>query len=154
LPDFARAALTVKLEAQNLDVSSAHEATISGVVAGVSLRQTVHLAAGETQTVVFSPKSDPALNLNHPQIWWPVGMGAHPLYRLEMSATVDGATSDQASASFGVRSVSSHLTQQGYIQFVVNGKPVLIRGAGWAPDMFLRDDPKRMEAEFSYVLNL
>ena len=44
--------------------------------------------------------------------------------------------------------------QQGYRQFVVNGKPVLIRGAGWAPDMFLRDDPKRMEAEFSYVLNL
>ena len=40
------------------------------------------------------------------------------------------------------------------IQFVINGKPVLIRGAGWAPDMFLRDDPKRMEAEFSYVRNL
>ena len=40
------------------------------------------------------------------------------------------------------------------VQFVVNGKPVLIRGAGWAPDMFLRDDPKRMEAEFSYVVNL
>ena len=44
--------------------------------------------------------------------------------------------------------------QQGYRQFVINGKPVLIRGAGWAPDMFLRDDPKRMEAEFSYVVNL
>src|SRR6266403_1173884 len=54
----------------------------------------------------------------------------------------------------GIRSVSSHLTQQGYQQFVINGKPVLIRGAGWAPDMFLRDDPKRMEAEFSYVVNL
>ena len=51
-------------------------------------------------------------------------------------------------------SVSSHLTKQGYRQFLINGKPVLIRGAGWAPDMFLRDDAKRMEAEFSYVLNL
>jgi len=65
-----------------------------------------------------------------------------------------GAISDKTSATFGVRTVSSHLTKQGYVQFVVNGKPVLIRGAGWAPDMFLRDDPKRMEAEFSYVLNL
>jgi exo-1,4-beta-D-glucosaminidase len=81
-------------------------------------------------------------------------MGAHPLYRLEMKAAVDGVISDEASASFGIRSVSSHLTPQGYTQFVVNGKPVLIRGAGWAPDMFLRDDPKRMEAEFSYVRNL
>ena len=71
-----------------------------------------------------------------------------------MTAAVDGAISDQASATFGIRSVSSHLTQHGYLQFVINGKPVLIRGAGWAPDMFLRDDPKRMEAEFSYVVNL
>ena len=153
LPDRARAALTVKMEARNLD-TSAHDATIDGVVAGVSLRQTIHLAPGETKTVLFSPKSDPALNLQHPQVWWPVGMGAHPLYQLEMNAAVDGAISDETSATFGVRTVSSHLTKQGYIQFVINGKPVLIRGAGWAPDMFLRDDPKRMEAEFSYVLNL
>ena len=143
-----RAALTVKVEARNLDTSE-QDATITGVVAGVPLRRTIHLAPGQTQIVSFS-----GLALNHPQLWWPIGMGAHPLYHLEMTATVDGAISDQASAAFGIRSVSSHLTRQGYLQFVVNGKPVLIRGAGWAPDMFLRDDPKRMEAEFSYVVNL
>ena len=153
LPDLARAALTVKVEARNLD-ASAHDATISAVVAGVSLRRTIHLAPGETQSVSFSPKSDPGIDLEHPQVWWPVGMGAHPLYRLQMTAAVDGAISDRASASFGIRSVSSHLTPQGYRQFVINGKPILIRGAGWAPDMFLRDDPKRMEAEFSYVVDL
>ncbi len=153
LPDLARAALSVKVEARNLD-ASAHDAMITGVVAGVSLRRTIHLAPGQTQTVAFSPNSDPDLDLKHPQVWWPVGMGAHPLYRLQMTAAVDGAISGQASATFGIRSVSSHLTQQGYRQFVINGKPVLIRGAGWAPDMFLRDDPKRMEAEFSYILNL
>jgi exo-1,4-beta-D-glucosaminidase len=153
LPDLKHAALTVNLEARNLD-ASAHEATITGVVAGVSLKRTIHLDAGETQTVSFSPKSDPRLGLNKPQVWWPVGMGAHPLYSLEMSAAVDGAISDRAAATFGIRSVSSHLTPQGYFQFVINGKPVLIRGAGWAPDMFLRDDPKRMETEFSYVVNL
>ena len=153
LPDLSRAALMVKVQARNLD-ASAHDATITGVVAGVSLRRTIHLDAGQTQTVSFSPKSDPGLDLHHPRIWWPVGMGSHPLYRLEMTATVDGAISDRAGATFGIRSVSSHLTPQGYQQFVINGKPVLIRGAGWAPDMFLRDDPKRMEAEFSYVVNL
>ncbi|MBS0420720.1 MAG: glycoside hydrolase family 2 [Proteobacteria bacterium] len=153
LPDLARAALTVKVEARNLD-ASAHDATITGVIAGASLKRAIHLAPGESQTVVFSPKSDPALNLSHPQVWWPVGMGAHPLYSLDMKAAVDGALSSEASTSFGVRSVTSHLTQQGYIQFVINGKPVLIRGGGWAPDMFLREDPKRMETEFNYVLNL
>src|ERR1700733_2441842 len=153
LPDLSRAALTVKVQARNLD-ASAHEATITGVVAGVSLRRTIHLDPGQTQAVSFSPKSDPGLDLKSPRVWWPVGMGGHPLYTLEMSAAVDGAASDRASATFGIRSVSSHLTQQGYHQFVINGKPVLIRGAGWAPDLFLRDDPKRMEAEFSYVVNL
>jgi exo-1,4-beta-D-glucosaminidase len=81
-------------------------------------------------------------------------MGEHPLYPLEMTAAVDGAASDRATATFGIRSVSSSLTRQGYRQFFINGKPLLIRGGGWAPDMFLRDDPARMEAEFSYVLNL
>jgi exo-1,4-beta-D-glucosaminidase len=153
LPDLSRAALTVKVQARNFD-ASAHDATITGVVAGVSLKRTIHLDPGQMQTVSFSPKSDPGLDLNHPQIWWPVGMGAHPLYTLQMAAAVDDMTSDRASTTFGIRSVSSHLTQQGYQQFVINGKPVLIRGAGWAPDMFLRDDPKRMETEFSYVVNL
>lgn len=153
LPDLARAMLTVKVQARNLD-TVAHEATITGTVAGVSLRQTIRLAPGQTQTVAFSPKTDPGLELSHPQVWWPVGMGAHPLYPLQLEAAVDGATSDRASATFGIRSVSSRLTTQGYRQFLVNGKPVLIRGAGWAPDMFLRDDPGRMETEFSYVLNL
>jgi exo-1,4-beta-D-glucosaminidase len=152
-PDLSRAALTVKVQARNLD-ASAREATITGVVAGVSLRRTIHLDAGQTQTVSFSPKSDPGLDLNHPQVWWPVGMGAHPLYTLQMAAAVDDVISDRASSTFGIRSVSSHLTQHGFRQFVINGKPVLIRGAGWAPDMFLRDDPKRMETEFSYVVNL
>ena len=153
LPDLARAALIVKVQARNLD-AVAHDATITGMVAGVSLRRTIHLGPGETQRVSFSPNSDPGLNVSHPRVWWPVGMGAHPLYRLQMTAAVDGATSDRARANFGIRSVSSQLTRQGYRQFVINGKPVLIRGAGWAPDMFLRDDANRMEAEFSYVLNL
>jgi exo-1,4-beta-D-glucosaminidase len=132
LPDLAHAALTVKVEARNLDVS-AHDATITGSVAGVSLRRTIHLAPGEMQTVSFTSKSDPGLDLNQPRIWWPVGMGEHPLYGLQMAAAVDGAISDRASATFGIRSVSSHLTPQGYRQFVINGKPVLVRGAGWAP---------------------
>jgi exo-1,4-beta-D-glucosaminidase len=153
LPDLARAALTVKVEARNLD-TVAHEATITGEVAGVSLRRTIRLAPGQTQAVSFTTRTDPGLDLNHPNVWWPIGMGAHPLYALQLVASVDGATSDRASARFGIRSVGSHLTKQGYRQFVVNGKPVLIRGAGWAPDMFLRDDPARMEAEFGYVRNL
>ena len=153
LPDLQRAALTVKVEVKNLD-SVPHDASVSGEAAGISLKQSVHLDPGQTRTVAFSPASDPGLQLNHPKVWWPAGMGEHPLYRLQLNAEVDGALSDRSSASFGIRDVTSRLTKQGHRQFVINGKPVLIRGAGWAPDLFLRDDPQRMEAEFSYVQNL
>jgi exo-1,4-beta-D-glucosaminidase len=153
LPDLSRAALTVTVQARNLD-ASAHDATITGTVAGVSLMRTIRLDPGATQAVSFTPKSDRGLDLESPRVWWPVGMGEHPLYTAQIQATVAGVISDRASTTFGIRSVSSHITPHGFTQFVVNGKPVLIRGAGWAPDMFLRDDPKRMEAEFSYIANL
>ncbi|HEY9132065.1 MAG TPA: sugar-binding domain-containing protein, partial [Dyella sp.] len=153
LPDLTRATLTAKVTAKNLD-TVAHDATVSGTVAGIAIEQTIHLAPGQTQVISFSPDSTPGLSLDHPKIWWPIGMGDHPLYKLEITAAVDGSTSDRATATFGIRSVTSNLTKHGYRQFFINGKPVLIRGGGWAPDMFLRDDPARMEAEFSYVVNL
>lgn len=153
LPGLERATLTVKVQVHNLD-RQPHEVAINGSAAGVTLKRTVHLDAGQTKLVSFSPQSDPGLDLRQPRVWWPVGMGEHPLYSLHLAATVDGVASDEADALFGVRSVSSHLTAQGAAQFVVNGQPVLIRGAGWAPDMFLRDNPRRLEDEFGYVLNL
>ncbi|HEX8778948.1 MAG TPA: glycoside hydrolase family 2 TIM barrel-domain containing protein, partial [Rhodanobacter sp.] len=153
LPDLAHAALTVQVEARNLD-DAVREVTISGEVAGVALRRTLRLAPGQSQAVTFTPRTDPGLTLDHPRVWWPIGMGAQPLYSLRLVASVDGAVSDKAGTTFGIRSVRSRLTKQGYRQFLVNGRPLLIRGAGWAPDLFLRDDPARMEAEFSYVRDL
>ncbi|TBR36486.1 MULTISPECIES: glycoside hydrolase family 2 protein [Dyella] len=153
LPDLAHASLAVKVTAKNLD-TVAHEVTIQGSAADVALQQEVRLAPGQTQVITFTPKTTPGLALDRPRIWWPIGMGEHPLYAMALTATVDGAASDRTSTNFGIRSVTSHLTKDGYRQFVINGLPLLIRGAGWAPDMFLRDDPARMEAEFGYVANL
>ncbi|NII10172.1 glycoside hydrolase family 2 [Oleiagrimonas sp. C23AA] len=153
VPELARAALTVRVQARNLD-TVAHQAVVTGTVAGVPLQRTIQLAPGQARTVSFTPATDPGLELKHPKVWWPAGMGGHPLYRLRMAAQVDGTGSDHVATTFGIRRVDSRLTKQGYRQFLINGRPLLIRGAGWAPDMFLRDDPKRMAAEFSYVRNL
>ncbi|MBS0433204.1 MAG: glycoside hydrolase family 2, partial [Proteobacteria bacterium] len=153
LPDLAHAALTVKVDVVNLD-DAPHDVTVTGDAAGVPLQQRVHLEAGQSRSIAFSPGTDPGLALDHPKVWWPLGMGDHPLYRLQLTAAVSGTTSDRAAATFGIRSVASSLTKQGYRRFSINGKPVLIRGAGWAPDMFLRDDPARMQAQFDYIRNL
>ncbi|WP_448100624.1 glycoside hydrolase family 2 protein [Luteibacter jiangsuensis] len=151
--DLAQATLAVTVTATNLDTVS-HEATVAGTVADKPVRQTVRLAPGEVKVVSLASGSAPVVTLDRPKVWWPIGMGEHPLYRMAVTAAVDGTPSDRATMSFGVRRVESTLTPQGYRRFVVNGQPLLIRGGGWAPDMFLRDDPARMEAEFRYVVNL
>lgn len=38
--------------------------------------------------------------------------------------------------------------------FQVNGNPILIRGAGWTPDLFLRTDRARQRAEMSYIRHM
>ncbi|MGH8192618.1 MAG: glycoside hydrolase family 2 protein, partial [Rhodanobacteraceae bacterium] len=153
LPGLGSADLTVKAMVRN-DSDSARDAIVSGQVAGITFQRKLELAAHQSRAVTFDPQTDPSLKLEHPRVWWPIGMGSQPLYHLSVAVRVDGALSDQSDTTFGIRDVSSHLTRQGYRQFVVNGKPVLIRGGGWAPDMFLRDQPERLADEFRYIRNL
>ncbi len=48
--------------------------------------------------------------------------------------------------------MTSELTPKGHRLFKVNGKPILIRGGGWASDMMLRPASReRLEAELRYV---
>lgn len=44
--------------------------------------------------------------------------------------------------------------QQVFRLYRVNGKPILIRGGGWAPDMLLRNDPAKLRAEFRMVRDM
>jgi exo-1,4-beta-D-glucosaminidase len=79
-------------------------------------------------------------------------MGEPFLYRLNLEYTTeDGKGSDSTSTTFGIVQTESELTPEGGRLLKVNGKPVLVRGGGWTPDMMLRVDEKRREAEFRYV---
>jgi len=55
---------------------------------------------------------------------------------------------------FGIREVTSEIDAQGHRLFRVNGKRILIRGGGWAPDMLLRESDDRLKTEFRYIRNL
>lgn len=39
-------------------------------------------------------------------------------------------------------------------RYRVNGNPIMIRGGGWSPDLFLRTDPIRQASEFDYVIDI
>jgi len=142
------ATLTAKVDARN-DTSSAVTATVGGKVAGIDVSTSVMLAAHETKTVTFAPAT-----LNSPQIWWPAGMGAQSLYDLTLSASVGGTVTDTAASRFGVRTVTGTLDASGHRAYKVNGRPMLIRGGGWSPDVFLRWDPTFVEDKIKYALDL
>lgn len=128
---------------------------LSGTAAGAAFAQTVELAPHEERTVAFTPAEFPQLRIHKPQPWWPWQMGQPHLEQMKMRFTMDGHVEDEKAIAFGIREVSSELTaERGSRLFRVNGKPILIRGGGWSPDMLLRQDENRMRQQMRMVRDL
>ncbi|AOR36222.1 exo-beta-D-glucosaminidase [Streptomyces fodineus] len=153
VPSLASADLTVKAQARN-DTGSAVTAEVTGHIGATGFTRQVPLAAHETKTVTFSPADTPALHLTAPKVWWPAGMGGQPLYELDLTASVAGATSDTTHESFGIRDVQAPLDPDGARRYRINGRTLLIKGGGWSPDEFLRWDSRYVEDRLKYAVDL
>ena len=155
LPKAELAHLTVRASASNATAEPL-KGTLRGKIEGgglnVEFAQDVELAASESKEITISPESIPGLNLLRPKLWWPYQMGEPFLHKLTLEfITPQKVVSDTQSIHFGIVQTDSEMTPEGYRLLKVNGKPVLVRGGGWAPDMMLRVDESRREAEFRYV---
>jgi len=62
--------------------------------------------------------------------------------------------SDVASVRFGIREVADYWTAEGHRGFKVNGREVLIKGAGWTDDLLLADTRDTIDAELRYVRHM
>jgi exo-1,4-beta-D-glucosaminidase len=153
LPASTHAELTVAVDAINA-TSDERTVTLAGQIEDRTFTQTITLAPSETRTVTFAPADFPALAIDGPRLWWPAQLGSPELYSLALSATVDGAVSDRATTTFGIREVTSELRSDNTRLFSINGKPILVRGAGFAPDMFLRWPDQRIDDELAYVADM
>jgi len=151
--EYKSAELTLSAELRN-DSGAAAKGTLSAEVDGKLLKQAVELAAGETKVVRFDAATYPQLKFSSPKLWWPYTVGTPNLYTAKFSFVADGKTSDSASIKFGIREVTSELTDKGHRLFKINGHKILIRGAAWAPDMFLRPMSKKMDADLRYVKHM
>jgi exo-1,4-beta-D-glucosaminidase len=151
--EYKTAALTLSAELRNSS-AEAVEGTLRVVIDAVQVRQTVNLAAGESKIVEFSPEHYAELNFVHPRLWWPYQMGEPNLYTAKFRFELDGRAADASEVTFGIREATSELTDRGYRLFKINGRKVLIRGAAWAPDMFLRWSPERVDADLAYVRDM
>ncbi len=142
LPSLDVAHLTV-----NARLNNPTDETVKGVLKGeienIEFSQPVEVRPHQWRSVVFTPEKFSQLNVSNPRVWWPAGLGPQDLYTLKMQLEADGKVSDSASVIFGIREVTSDLSEGKYRRFQINGKNILIRGAGWAPDMMMRFSPER-----------
>ena len=155
LPGTDSAHLTVRAELANTSASAIKgtlRGSIQGAASPIEFSQPVELAPNEKKEIVFSPDTTKVLNLSNPKLWWPYQMGEPYLHRLKLEFVgPDSSISDTQDLTVGLVQTDSELTPDSYRLLKINGKPILIRGGGWAPDMMLRVGEARREAEFRYV---
>jgi beta-mannosidase len=74
-----------------------------------------------------------------PKLWWPNGMGKPNLYTVRLALMSEGRRVDNLEFEFGIRTIrtvpsAGPRTQDRWEnwQFVVNGRPLFIKGVNWA----------------------
>jgi exo-1,4-beta-D-glucosaminidase len=163
--DLSSSALTVKTDITN-HTSSSQTGTVTVTItppgngAPITVNQAVTIPASTTQTVTFSPSAFPALTIANPQVWWPYQMGAQPLYTLATSVSQNSAVLDSTSETFGIRNVTSSLVgssagePSGARAFKINGVPIVIRGGGFSPNIFLHYSAADIAKQIALMKNM
>ncbi|RPJ55236.1 MAG: glycosyl hydrolase family 2, partial [Acidobacteria bacterium] len=152
-PALDEATLKVNVELRNAS-DQAVKGTAKGTIEKIEFSRPLELGPRETKTVSFDASSFPQLVMSHPRVWWPTALGQQPLYTLTVDFLVNGKVSDRQAIRFGIREVTSEFNPQGHRVFKINGRNILIRGAGYTPEMLLRSSPERQEAEIAYVKHM
>jgi exo-1,4-beta-D-glucosaminidase len=142
--DFSQSTLTVRT-----DITNHTGMTQSGLAEAEIFFPGRHQAIGAVTNVTVPPNTTKTVTLGHlvikhPQVWWPYQLGGQPLYQLVTSVLQHGRTLNSTNETFGIRTVTSYLTGHspaepaGARAFKINGVPIVIRGGGFSPDIFLR----------------
>jgi len=153
LPATDQAQLTVRAELKNASLQAV-DGSLKGKIENIEFSQPVRLGPGETQVVHFPPEKFPQLKFANPRLWWPAQLGPQNLYPLDLQFEVAGQVSDSSQISFAIRQVTSEIDTQGHRLFHINGRNILIRGAGYSMDILMRSSPERQEAQFNYVRDM
>jgi exo-1,4-beta-D-glucosaminidase len=146
--NLSSAALTVKTDVTNY-TATAQTATVTATITPpnsgtpITVSKSVTVPGNTTATVSFTPSAFPSLTIANPQVWWPYQLGAQPLYTLSVNVVQGTTTYNTTTETFGIRTVTSHLVGSNAIEpsgaraFSINGVPIVIRGGGWSPNLFL-----------------
>ena len=152
--DFSDADLEVRVTLKNNEAQPVSGNIVLDLQDCGTCSVPVELAAGEETIVVITPEQAANLHVENPRVWWSYELGSPELYDINVTVETDGKASDSMNVTFGIREIKSHLNEYGYRQFTLNGKDILLKGAGWTDDIFLRDTPEDLERQVEYVKHM
>ena len=154
IESFSTADLKVRVTLCNKEDRPVEATMVLGLGTGGTASVPVVLGAGETRSIPLTPADASILHIDNPRVWWTYDLGRPELYTLSVRVEEGGSLSDTGEAIFGIRKIESRLTGDGYRQFTLNGKDILLKGAGWTDDIFLLDTPESISRQVSYVKDM
>jgi exo-1,4-beta-D-glucosaminidase len=123
--------------------------TLEGEIESLRFSKTVDIEPQGWKTIEFTD-----LKIKTPKIWWPYQLGQPNLYDLNLKLTAGGEVCDVSHVRFGIREIEDYTNEGGHRGFKVNGKKILIKGAGWTDDLLLADTPQTIDAQLRYVRHM
>jgi len=151
---YKSAKLYANAELQNFTASALETEVKIELLNGIVVKVPAGLKPYEKRKVYFSADKYKELQIANPQLWWPAQLGKPVLHQLKSSVSINNQVSDSEQITFGIREVKDYFTPEGARGYKINGKPILIKGAGWVDQLFLENTPEYDEAQVKYVQDM
>ena len=120
---------------------------------GLAFSKELHLQVFKGRTWV-----NEELEIENPKLWWPNGMGDPNLYDVKLSLSDNGKVMDNLQFEFGIRTIERQATAGPQVEeewedwhFIINGKPMFVRGTNWMPADWLLDLP---DSRYKWLLEM
>ena len=114
----------------------------------------VTLKSKEEKQISLNSKDYQQLEIDNSKLWWPYQMGEPKLHNFTIKV-MSNENFYVYKREIGLRQVNSELDEhENRRVYKINNKKILLKGAGWSPDIFLRQSPENYYDHINYVRDM
>ena len=146
--DLSKADIEVVTTLVNRSAKAVSGALTGSWDGGGSFEEPVQIPAGATREIRVRK------TIRNPRIWWTAEMGSPEMYHIDVAFVKGKTASHVKGADFGIRRIDGVVDGYGHRLFILNGRKVLIKSAGWTDDIFMQDTPRSLEAQVKMVADM